>query len=421
MISTSRLFAGFLCAVLLSAASAPAGEVPFDEAARHRIDAAAQRLIDEHRSPGLAIGVMRDGEIVYAKGFGLADVESGTQVTPETVFLIGSITKHFTAAAIVLLSEQGKLKIDDPISKYLPEFPRGNEVTIRQLLTHTSGLCQIMGPGGSLTPEQASKARSTDEMVALIAGLPDLYVHEPGSAFLYSNAGYWLLGAIVEKVSGETLGAFFKQNLFDRAGMKSTDLEGDAAGVPQLASGYLLADGETFNRAGRGKVIVAGGAGGIRSTIGDMLRWQEALLSGKIVSPDGVTMMTTPERPETSDAQSPEPDGARGYGFGLGVGTQNGHAYVGHTGGSSQGFSANLKAFPDDGLAFVVLTNVGPSRGGVAAGPRRRPENPADAEQGPPRRVRRPGGGQDRAAAAIERVISELVAGPPKPNPPAAP
>src|SRR5438874_1601192 len=135
--STSTIIGKAVLPIALAgvvAGQAAAAGFQLDEAARKKIDAEARRLIDEHHAPGLAIGVMNGGEILYAKAFGSANLETGTEVTPDTVFLIGSITKQFTAAAIVMLAEQGKLKIDDPISSYFPDFPRGGEVTIRQLL-----------------------------------------------------------------------------------------------------------------------------------------------------------------------------------------------------------------------------------------------------------------------------------------------
>jgi len=267
-------------ATILVGQEATAG-IHLDTTALHRIDTEAQRLIDEHRAPGLAVGIMSEGRIIYAKGFGLANLETGTTVTPDTVFMIGSITKQFTAAAVILLAEQGKLKIDDPISLYFPGFPRGEEVTIRQLLTHTSGIQPnpIKSAAEPSTPERAVGLRATADVVALLHSMPNLYDFEPGTSFRYSNSGYWLLGAIIEKVSGVPLGDFLKQNLFTRAGMTATALDDPTEVVPHRASGYNRSPGADLFINPR-NTHLRGGAGGIRSTIGDMLRWQDALFAG---------------------------------------------------------------------------------------------------------------------------------------------
>lgn len=380
-----------------------------------KIDAAAQRLVDEHRTPGLAIGVMRDGKIVYAKGFGLANLETGTKVTPDSAFIIGSITKQFTATAIVLLSEQGKLKIDDPLSKFFPDFPRGNEVTIRHLLTHTSGIHPIMSGSQPPYPSPAQQValRTTDDVIGFIQRMPDLYDFDPGTSNRYSNSGYWLLGAIIEKVSGMSLAEFFKRNLFEPAGMTATALDDATEVVPNRVSGYARGEGAgVFKNPSPEYMGAAGGAGGIRSTVGDMLRWQDAFISGRIISAAAVKMMTTPRE-----------------GFGVVAGNENGHASLGGTGGTTAGFVANQKMYPDDRVAFIVLSNMaaggggsgprtqGPPPDGEGAnnqGQRRRrgppPEGaaPGEQRQGPRRRQ---GGPQTPASEVIE-LLSEMVVGP---------
>ena len=205
---------------------ATAAGFQLDEAARAQIDALAQRAIDEHRTPGLAIGVMSEGKIIYAKGFGLANLETGTKVTPDSVFMIGSITKQFTAAGIMALADQGKLAIDDPISTYFPDFPRGKEVMIRQLLTHTSGIHTIM-MGPPPTPEEAVGLHTTADVIALIQGIGNLYDFEPGKSFGYSNSNFWLLGAIIEKVF-----APFPRRFHEAKPLRSSGHDGDRHGRP---------------------------------------------------------------------------------------------------------------------------------------------------------------------------------------------
>lgn len=160
---------------------AAAASFQLDVEARKKIEAEAQRLIDEHHTPGIGVGIMSDGEIIYAKGFGMANLETGTKVTPDSVFVIGSNTKQFTAVAIVLLSEQAKLRLDDPLSKFFPDFPRG-EVTLRHLLTHSSGIHPVMIPGGLPTPEQRVNLRTAADLVPIIQGQTNLYDFDPGTS-----------------------------------------------------------------------------------------------------------------------------------------------------------------------------------------------------------------------------------------------
>jgi CubicO group peptidase (beta-lactamase class C family) len=355
---------------------------------------------------------MSEGKIIYAKGFGLANLETGTKVTPDSVFMIGSITKQFTAAAIMVLAEQGKLTVDDPISRYFPDFPRGQEVTIRQLLTHTSGVRTIMMPGAPPTPEQALKLRTTADVVALIRGLPDLYDFQPGTSFEYSNSNYWLLGAIVEKVSGVSLGDFLKRNIFDRAGMTATSMDERTEVVPNRVSGYGRAPGSSVFTNPRPALlnVSGGGAAGLHSTVGDLLRWQDALLAGRIVSPESVKAMTTPA---TLNNGAPLPPDAPACGFGFLLGEENGHAFITHGGGSTGGFNANMKAYPNDNVAFVVLTNISPAAGGPLPkqGPRLSKQGPPPFHQGK-RRIQ----GADGAAMELSRLLSEMIAGPRQPG-----
>lgn len=379
-----------LCAVPARAA------FTLDDKARKEIEVKAQAMIDQKLTPGLAIGIMSGGKIIYSKGFGLANLETGTAVTPESVFDIGSNTKQFTAASIMLLAEQGKLGVDDQLSKYFPDFPRGNEVTLRQMLTHTSGIHPVMIPGGPPTPEQRLKIRTSADFVPVIQGLEQPFTFDPGTSWQYSNSGYILLGVIIEKVSGLSLGDFFKQNLFDRAGMTASALDKSTEVVPNRAAGYGSSpEGGGFTNR-QDMMDVGTGGGGIRSTVGDMLRWQEALLSGRIISPAGVKTMTTPGTLKNGEALRMGPGGR--YAFGLSAGEENGHATLSHTGGGP-GFRSIGKMFPNDQVSFVVMINAGTSqqpREDRGEGPPRRP--PPDQQagesdrdpQGEPRGVRRP-------------------------------
>ncbi len=391
--------------VEIIAVQAAAASFQLDAAAQKKIETEAQRLIDEQKTPGIAVGIMKDGQIIYAKGFGLANLETGTKVTPDSVFEIGSNTKQFTAASIVLLSEQGKLGLGDRLSKFFPDFPRGDEVTLRHLLTHSSGIHPVMIPGGLPTPEQRINLRSAADLVPIIQGQPNLYDFDPGASRKYSNSGYILLGVIIENLSGLSLGDFFKHHLFDRAGMTASALDNATEVVPNRASGYNRKPGSDAFINPPLLSDVGTGGGGIRSTIGDMLRWQDALLSGRIISLEGVMAMTAP--------------GPEGGPFGLMVGEADGHA-VFSSGGGGPGFRSNLKIFPDDRIALVVMTNIGApqTRGRLEPGtdlsdevqPPRKKSGPG--KQGPGKKgpgiTRRPQGSPD-AARELEAILTRLI------------
>jgi CubicO group peptidase (beta-lactamase class C family) len=409
--NTPRFITTALVSIVLAgglAGQAAAAGFKLDAAAEKKVDAEAQRYIDEHISAGVAIGIMSEGKIIYAKGFGLANLETGTKVTPDSVFQLGSMTKQFTAAAVVLLSEQGKLGIDDPLSKYFPDFPRANEVTIRELLNHTSGIHSILMPGAPPTAEQAVNVHSTADVIALIQGQQNLYEFEPGTSRRYSNSGYFLLGGIVEKVSGVPFGDFLQQNIFSRAGMTATALDKQTEVVPHRASGYDHVPGsDIYTHPTLANDIGGGGAGGVRSTVGDMLRWQDALLAGRVVSAAGVKAMTA-----VGVLKNGQPALGPRYGFGLQVGQDNGQESVYH-GGGGPGFAGEFKFYPNDHVAYVVLINVGAPQGPPPSGPN--PGPPAAASNaGPsastPRRMQAP------PAIALSRFLTETITGVPSPG-----
>ena len=161
-------------------------------------------MLNSGHVAGVAVAVLRDGKLVFAKGYGRANLELAAPVSTKTVFRIGSLTKQFTAAGVLLLAEQGKLKIDDKLSLYLPNFPRANEVTLRDLLDHTSGIHNFTE--GPVIDKISTSGATVKELVADIAGQSPLYDFDPGTGWWYSNSNYALLGAVIEKVSGEELG-----------------------------------------------------------------------------------------------------------------------------------------------------------------------------------------------------------------------
>ena len=335
-----------------------------------KIDLAAKQYVASGRTAGAAVAVLRDGKLVFARGYGRANLELGSPVNARTVFRIGSLTKQFTAAGVLLLAEQGKLKVDDKLSLYLPNFPRANEVTLRDLLDHTSGI-QNFTEGPVIDKISASGA-TVQELVSDIASQSPLYDFDPGTAWWYSNSNYALLGAVIEKVSGQTWGAFMKSEIFDKLGMTDTAADDARDIVAGRASGYSLLGGAAgkFRNADFTAMSVPYAAGALRSTVEDMARWNAGLFGGKLLKPESLKEMLAPGRlrngaeTETAiawpggKAFAPPAGYVPGpYAFGLDHHSENGRRIIGHD-GSIAGFDALMETYVDDGLTIIVLTNT---------------------------------------------------------------
>ncbi|HSI10959.1 MAG TPA: serine hydrolase, partial [Chthoniobacter sp.] len=297
--------------------------------------------------PGVAVLVARDGRVLFQGGYGLADVAGKTPITPDTKFRIGSVTKQFTASAIMKLAEQGKLSIDDPLAKYFPDVPNAKEIKLRHLLTHTSGLGSYTdradffnGVTVPITPEALIASMSRDK--------PEF---APGTSFKYCNSGYFLLAEIVTKVSGQPFADYLRTTFFEPLGLKDTGVYVNATPPANAAIGYSVI---------KDKAVVAldwdmswaGGAGAIYSTVGDLCRWTEALHAGRVVNAESLKMMTTPPPP------APGQDSSQ-YGFGLVMSDFEGLPAIWHNGGL-QGWSSNLVWLPGQKVVLVALANALP-------------------------------------------------------------
>jgi CubicO group peptidase (beta-lactamase class C family) len=309
------------------------------------------------RTPGAAVLVSRKGQVVLEKGYGYASLEHGAKVTPRTKFRIGSVTKQFTAAAVLRLQEMGKLSVEDPLSKYRPDFPRGSEVTLRHLLTHTSGIHSYTSkpdlPRISLLPT------TTEEHIRSFQN--DAYDFDPGARWSYSNSGYFLLGAIVEKVSGRSYADFLREQFFDPLGMKDTGVHTADAILDGAATGYAQ-QGSALRRAPDWNMSVAGAAGALYSTVEDLARWNDAVFGGKVLSEASLAAAFTPVQAGST------PPGEEGYGYGWGIGRVRGVRQISHDGGLP-GFVSHLSRYPDEGLTVAVLVNSAPPPPGLAPGP----------------------------------------------------
>jgi len=327
------------------------------------LDSMAAKLVADHRVPGLSISLSRAGQLIYSKGFGWANLETGTLVTPKTIFKIGSNTKNFTAAAILLLQEEGRLSVDDRLARFFPDFPRAADVSLRQLLTHTAGLgnyTRVRPPREFF--QVARRDYDADALYALMKGTEPLYLFEPGAGWEYSNTGYVLLGLIVQQVAAEPYGAYFKRRLFEPAGMKDTAVDDAAEVVVNRASGYSAHPGSdtTFDNASYISMTYPGGAGALRSTTDDLCRWRAALFGGRIVNAASLKAMITPARlkdgsqPMTGSGSERSPIN---YGFGLLIDVVNGRACIRHT-GHINGFQSELRTFPDEQVTYAFLSNI---------------------------------------------------------------
>ncbi|MEW6746019.1 MAG: serine hydrolase domain-containing protein [Planctomycetota bacterium] len=309
------------------------------------IDDLAERERIEQKIPGLSVAVVRGEETLLAKGFGLADVELEVPATAATVYRIGSVTKQFTAAAILQLREDGKLELEDPITSYLTGLPeRTQDVTIRHLLNHTSGIPSYTDLGD----EWAVKRRldlTHDELIALFKERP--FNFAPGEKQLYNNSGYYLLGVIIEKVSGKSYAEYLRENIFEPLGMKSTCYGSEAVIIRNRAQGYRLVDGELQNDDFL-SMNQPFAAGALVSTVTDLVIWMRALVDARVVSDESYELMTAPTVLKDGTSHN--------YGFGLSLDPLLDRPCVSH-GGGINGFRSHLVYLPDEDLVIAVLAN----------------------------------------------------------------
>jgi CubicO group peptidase (beta-lactamase class C family) len=312
------------------------------DVAADRIDAYLRDEMARQQIPGLAVAVIKDGHIVLARGYGLANVEHQVPVKPETVFQSGSLGKQFTAAAVLLLVEQGRLSLDDRITKYLPEgAPRWNAIRVRHLLTHTGGTTDY--------PPNFDFRRdyTEDALVKRAAAIPLAFA--PGTKWSYSNIGYLLLGALIHRVTGEFYGDFLKTKIFEPLGMATTRIISEADIVTNRAAGYRLVNGELKNQDWVSPTLNTTADGSLYLSVLDLAKWDAALYSERILRRASLERMWTPVSLNSGKTHP--------YGFGFALGAVRGHRIVEH-GGSWQGFRSAIVRFPDDRLTVVLLANL---------------------------------------------------------------
>jgi CubicO group peptidase (beta-lactamase class C family) len=322
---------------VLSAALAMAGATAAAQDLK-RLSAVADQLAKDKHFSGTLL-VAKGDRILVDRAYGEANIEWHIHNQPDTRFRLGSITKQFTAASVLLLKDRGQLQLTDTLGQHLPELPEAwHKVTVYQLLTHTSGIHSFTD-----IPQYAANERYTKTPAEILEAVRTMPLDfEPGSRFNYSNSGYVVLGMLIEKLSGESYAQFLQKNIFDPLGMKDSGYDSNLTIIPKRASGYSDHNGSLQN-AGFIDMSIPHAAGALYSTTGDLLRWQRALYGGKLLKPESLKAMTTPNLER--------------YALGLGVqdgaeGKQYGH------GGGIEGFRTLIGYRPAEGISVIMLSNV---------------------------------------------------------------
>lgn len=308
------------------------------------IDAYLAAKVAEDKLVGLSVAIVRDSEVALAKGYGKRSLTDGRAVDADTLFAIGSISKQFTCAAILLLSEDGKLSAHDPVAKWYPQLTRANDITLLDLMNHVSGYPDYYPL--DFVDRRMAQAIDPDELLRQYAG--GKLDFEPGAKYSYSNTGYILLGRVVEKVTGKPFGEILAERILKPLGMSQTLYE-PAAGDPRVADGYTmfaLSDPERIGPEGRGWIAAAGG---IFSTPTDLAKWNLALTGGKVLRPASYELMT--RKRQLKDGRLSD------YGCGLQMRSQGGRDVLVHTGAVS-GFNAYNATIPGTRSAVTVFVNL---------------------------------------------------------------
>jgi len=293
--------------------------------------------------PGLALLVSRNGKPVRAQGYGFSNVELQVPVKPETVFQSGSVGKQFTATAVMILVEQGKVSLEDPLTRFFPDAPASwTKVTVRELLSHTAGFTDY--PNSFNFRKDYTEA----ELLKIVEGIPLAY--EPGTKWSYANLGYLTLGLLIHKVTREFYGDFLQQRIFRPLGMTTTRIISEADIIANRAAGYRLVKGELKNQEWVAPMINTTADGSLYFSILDLAKWDAALYTEKLLKRSSLDQMWTVVKLKNGQPNSGS------YGFGWDIGTKKGHKCIEH-GGSWQGFRTHISRYVDDKLTVVVLIN----------------------------------------------------------------
>ncbi|MBV9276726.1 MAG: beta-lactamase family protein, partial [Candidatus Eremiobacteraeota bacterium] len=311
-----------------------------------RVDATVRRAMSTYRIPGAQIAIVSNGTVLYRRGYGVRNISSRQPVNATTRFEIGSITKQFTAAAIMQLVEDGKLSLDDRLVKFIASYPPANDVTVRQLLWQTTGIPNYTA-AKTFVALAERRPGTFSAMINLIANKPLAF--PPGSRWEYSNSNYLMLGRIIELVSGQSYTDYLFSHVIQPAGMTSTATIANEAQLSDFATGYgPNKSGMSLMRSPRFGSGWAGAAGYLVSNVDDLAAWDNAFFGGRIIAPKDVTLATSPGMLSVGKPTM--------YGFGWVIDSQYGHRRIWHNGGTF-GYSASNMIYPDDHLAIIGLFN----------------------------------------------------------------
>ncbi len=296
--------------------------------------------------PGISVILAKGDEILYREGHGMANVEHSISISPNMVFRLGSLTKQMTTASIMMLAEEGLLQVDDPITKYFPDYPtHGYTITLRHLMTHTSGIIDFLAI--EEFPNIEKEDITAMDVIDFFKNAPMNFA--PGEAYSYSNSGYVMLGAIIEQLSGQPYVDFIQERIFTPLGMENT-YHGDFRRIiPNRVTGYEMG-AEGYENSSYLSMTIPGAAGAIISTVDDLLKWNTALFAGEVVSLESLEEMTTPFILNNGELSN--------YGFGLAIQNLRGQPMISHTGGIN-GFITYAAYLPESDVYVAVLGNTG--------------------------------------------------------------
>ena len=317
-----------------------------------KVDALVQSELQKQRIPGAAVGVYRDGRLTRAQGYGLANVEWDRTVTPDTIFQSGSLGKQFTATAVMMLVEEGKVGLDDPIKKYFPDAPETwNDIKVHNLLSHTSGLSEY--ETGARTkaggPFYMRLDFTEDELYKRITEMPMDF--KTGEDWAYRNTNYVLLGILIHKVTGKFYGDFLQERIFKPLGMSRTRIISEEDIIPKRAAGYRLVKGGLKNQEWVSPSLNSTADGALYFTVEDLQKWDAALYTERLLKKASLERMWTVEK-----LNNGKPNKAN-YGFAWEINNVSGHRVIEH-GGAWQGFTTYIARYVDDRLTVVALTNL---------------------------------------------------------------
>lgn len=319
-----------------------------------RIDNFVKEELATRRIPGISISVMKNGVIVKAQGYGYSNLEHMVPAKPETIYQSGSIGKQFTATAVMILVEEGRVGLDDPITKYFPDGPDSwKNVKVRHLLSHTGGISNKLYDEINMREDY-----SEDQILKKIESMPLDF--NAGDQWNYSNPGYVLLGILIHKVTGKFYGDFLQERIFRPLGMTTTRIISEADIIPNRAAGYVIKKGVLRNQEWVAPMINTTADGSLYFTVLDLAKWDAALYGEKLLKRSNLEQMWTPTKLNDGKVEP--------YGFGWGFDDIRKHKIIDH-GGSWQGFNTYIARYVDDKLTVVVLCNLdGANPGSIAHG-----------------------------------------------------